>query len=112
MSAYEEYRKGVEKYIADNRSTIEETKRQANDTIFPQNILWAKEVCDELKTDDAKTLHIEDEFYFTEKLVNRLMLFAFLKGRRDIDIRSHKKGWNDCRKDIASKLGFEEDDEY
>ena len=111
MSAYEEYRKGVEKYIADNRATIEETKRQASDTIFPQHILWAKEVCDELKTDEAKTLRIEEEFYFTEKLANRLMLYAFLKGQRDIDIRSHKRGWNECRKDVAQKLGYADDDE-
>lgn len=110
MSAYEDYRKSVEKYILDNRATIEETKRQANDTIFPQHILWAKEVCGELETGDAKTLRIKDEFYFTEALVNRLMLYAFLKGQRDIDMRSHRRGWSDCRKDVALKLGYAEDD--
>ena len=109
MSAYEEYRKGVEKYIADNHATIEETKKQAR--IFPQHILWAKNVCDELETDDAETLRIEGGFYFTEKLVNRLMLYAFLKGQRDIDMRSHKRGWNECRKDVAQKLGYADDNE-
>jgi hypothetical protein len=106
MSVYDEYRKGVEKYISDNRETIEKTKRQANETIFPQHVLWAKEVCGELETEDAKTVWIDGEFYFTEKLVNRLMLYAFLKGERNIDIKSHKRGWEDCRKDIAGKLEF------
>lgn len=109
MSAYEEYKKGVKKYISDNRATIEETKKQASENIFPQHILWAKEVCDELKTEEAKTLWIEDEFCFTEQLVNRLMLYAFLKGQRDIDFRSHKLGWDECRKDIAQKLGYVDD---
>ena len=58
----------------------------------------------------AKTLVINEEFYFTEKLVNKLMLFAFLKGRRDVNEKSYEKGWEDCRKDVANKLGFLNDE--
>jgi hypothetical protein len=110
-SPYDEYREQVEKYLADNKATLEETKKQANNTIFPQHILWAKEACDELRTEEAKTLTIEGTFYFTEKLVNRLMLYAFLKGQRDIDKRSHEKGWNDYRQNIADLLGFQTEEE-
>lgn len=111
MSAYKEYRKEVEKYISDNASVIKETKKQAEGTIFPQHIFWAKKVCKELETDEAKTVSIDDKFYFTEKLVNRLMLYAFLKGQHDIDMKSYKRGWNDCRKDVEQKLGYTSYDE-
>lgn len=111
MTPYEQFRKQAEEYVKENRPTIEETKRLANDHIFPQHILWAKEVCDELKTDEATTLRIEDNFYFTEKLVNRLMLYAYLKGQKHIDTKSFQKGWNACRKDIAQKLDFYEDED-
>jgi len=109
MSPYEDYLKGKKKYANDNSGIIKVTNKSDKETIFPQHILWAKTVSKELETDEAKTLTIEKEFYFTEKLVNKLMLFAYLKGRSDIDEESFKIGWDDCRIDIANKLGFTEE---
>ncbi len=108
MTPYEEYKKGVEIYIADNKNAISETINQASKSLFPQHVLWAKTVCSELETETAKTLTIDQKFYFTEELVNRLMLYAYIKGEENIDINSYKRGWDDCRKDIANKLCFEE----
>lgn len=111
MTPYEEYREKAKQYVADNRSAIDETIQMASQSIFPQHILWMKEVCDELKTEEAKTALIEGKFYFTEQLVNRLMLYAFLKGEKRSNSISYKKGWSDCRKDIANKLDFIEDED-
>lgn len=106
MSAYKEYLKGVKKYADDNKGVISQVNKSDSELIFPQHILWAKTVCEYLETDKAKTLRIKDGFYFTEQLVNKLMLFAFLKGRNDVEEKSYENGWHDCEADIANKLGF------
>jgi hypothetical protein len=92
MTPYEEYLESCKKYANDNRSIIEDTKRKASDIIFPQNILM------------AKTVIKDGNFYFTEKLVNRLMLFAYLKGSRAVDEDSYKMGWNDSKEEMTNKI--------
>lgn len=106
--SYDDYLKAVKEYAEDNASVISEVNKADKEPIFPQHILWAKTVSEHLENDEAKTLRIDEEFYFTEKLVNKLMLFAFLKGRNDVDEKSYKKGWDDCMDDIAEKLGWKE----
>jgi hypothetical protein len=106
MSNYDEYLKGQIIYAEKNKDVINEVNKSDKDIIFPQHILWAKTVCKQLENDKAKTLTINDEYYFTERLVNKLMLFAYLKGAKDIDETSFKKGWEDCLQDVANKLGL------
>ena len=109
MSAYDEYLKMTKKYSEDNLDIIEETNRSDKESIFPQHILMAKTVSKHLEDDEAKTLRIDENFYFTENLVNKLMLFAFLKGRKDIDELSYRRGWKDCRDAVAKTLNFSDD---
>lgn len=103
---YSWYLKNCKEYAESNKEIIKECKKE-----IPQHILWAKTISDDFKDDvngcGYKT--IDDKFYFTEKMVNRLMYFAYLKGTRAIDEKSYKKGWDDCIKDVGSKLGFDID---
>ena len=107
MTAYETYLKDIKEYVIQNDEVIEECKKE-----IPQHILWSKNVCDALedKKENAVTKEIDDEFYFTEILVNRLMYFSYLKGAKDINEKSFQKGWDSCRDDVAKKLDFDFDE--
>jgi hypothetical protein len=107
--SYDAYMAGIKKYVEDNKPLIDQVNKEAKEIIFPQHILWYKNVYKELvdELNNAKTTTIDGEFYFTEKLVNKLMLFAWHKGQHNIEEMSYKRGWNDRMKDIANLLGLE-----
>ena len=100
------YMDEVKKYVEDNKPLIDQVNKEAKGIIFPQHILWYKNVYKELvdELNNAKTTTIDGEFYFTEKLVNKLMLFAWHQGRHCIEESSYKRGWDNCRKTIADSL--------
>ena len=98
---YSWYLNQCKEYAENNKDAIKECKKEV-----PQHILWAKTVSDELKDEanDCGYKTIDDKFYLTEKMVNRLMYFAYLKGSKSFDEKSYKKGWSDCIEDVAKKL--------
>lgn len=106
MKAYEDYLAKCKEYAENNEEIIKLVNFSDKEIIFPQHILLMKTVSKYLENDKAKTVKIEDEFYFTEYLVNKLMLFAYIKGSRNIEETSFKKGWDACREDVAKKLDF------
>ena len=100
---YSWYLKQCKEYADNNKEVIKEAKKEV-----PQHILLAKTVSDEFK-DEANGIGyktIDDQFYFTGKMVNRLMYFAYLKGSRAMNEKSYEKGWDDCTVDVAKKLGL------
>jgi len=100
MKYYEEYLEGKKKYAEENKKTIEKAK---TDNI-PQAILWQKTVSDHLEDDKAKCVTIDGNFYFTEKLVNRLMYYSYLRGRCDIEKKSYDRGFSDCLEKMREKI--------
>lgn len=101
MSAYEEYAAAVLKFVASKEKEI----AFVNANEVPQHILWSKSICGALEDSEAYTKRIDDKFYFTELLVNKLMHFAYLAGTKEIDMQSHRKGWDDCWAETMKKLG-------
>ena len=63
-------------------------------------------ISEKLEDENAKFLKIEEKYYFTELLVNKLMHYAYLKGSRSVNEDSLKKGWDACMEDVAKKLGL------
>ena len=103
--SYEDYLKKQKEYVESKAADI----AKVNKDKMPQGILWNKMVCSKLEDDKAYSKTIEDNYYFTELLVNKLMYFAYLQGSKAFEENSYQKGWQDCRRDVAEKLGFEED---
>lgn len=100
---------GYELYLRGRKEHIEKYKdviSKVNNSSVPQNILWIKSVCREIENDEAKCETINDEFYFTEKLVNKLMYLSYLIGVNDgRDVAgSFDDGWNAHREHIMSLL--------
>lgn len=52
----------------------------------------------------------EDKFFFTERMVNQLMQFAYNMGAKSIDKKSYDVGYGRARADVLSFLGAEEED--
>ena len=73
-------------------------------TEVPQHILATKSIADELVKGDEGYVRNEVGFFFTEKLVNRLMHLAYLHGRDDIDERSFEAGKNKAIELMQRKL--------
>ena len=104
MSHYDEFLAARIQYAEDNRHLIDRVNK-TSDIAFPQHILMAKELCKELETCRAVTGRLTTgQFGFSERLVNKLMLLAFLKGREDIDSTSFKQGWDACMEDVLLRL--------
>lgn len=81
-------------YLEKSKNLIKQVNKEASGSIFPQNILVYKMACDALesKEENATTVTIDGKFYFTEGMVNRLMLLAWHEGRRGVEERSYIAG--------------------
>lgn len=98
-------------YANKNEALIKQVLEDAKNTVFPQHILEMKNgTTDALKEydEDANYLRIDGKFYFTERLVNILMLFSYEKGKRYTDNVSYTRGWEDCKNEICKHLDIEE----
>ena len=102
--SYDDYMKAQARYVSDNAMPIKLVNASKE---TPQNILMMKGLYKEFESDDAKCNTINDQFYFTEKMVNRLMHFAYLKGCNALDVKSYEEGWKSCYNDVLKKLGAE-----
>jgi hypothetical protein len=92
------------------KDQVEWVLRESKQSIFDQRILAMKTLSSKLEDDEAFTFRKEDAFGFNEILVNRLMLLAFLIGRRDIDKTSYDKGYEAAWADVRKRLGIEEEE--
>ena len=94
MSAFERLEKMKADYLEKSKDLIARVNEDAKDLVFPQNILVYKMACDAVssKEDGSVCETINGKFYFTETLVNRLMLLAYYEGTRAIDERSREVG--------------------
>jgi hypothetical protein len=99
MRSYEEYLKIKEDYSKRTEDDIENCKN----TEVPQHILLSKTVSDLLE-EEGDYISANETFYFRERLVNKLMYFAFLQGQRQFEARSYNEGWSDCIKDIKEYI--------
>lgn len=99
--SYNEYLKMRKQFQDNNKRLIEHINHSTN---IPQNVLLQKEVAELLETDEATFKKIDDKFYFTEKLVNKLMWFSYLKGCEQFVESSYQKGWDDCLDDVKERL--------
>ncbi len=104
--SYSEYVNSCKNFAESNQDLIDIVNKSKE---TPQSVLWQKTVSNKLENETAKCLRIDGEFYFTEKLVNKLMHFAFLKGQKGFDERSFESGWAKCRKEMLSALGVTEE---
>ena len=103
-----------ERYLKNKANMAEKCKDNIlliNKGDIPQHILWEKSVSDKLGDEDAKCVKIEDKFYFTEALVNKLMYLSSLRASMDVNKDSFEKGWTACMQDVLNKLGVEEREE-
>jgi hypothetical protein len=98
--SYDTYQEMKREYHLNNKHLIEIVNKDT-----PQNILMAKTVWCKLEDDKAKATTLNNEFGFTERLVNKLMHFAYLKGSSDIEQRSYDRGYEQARQDILEKIG-------
>ncbi len=108
MTSYEEYIKLKKNYISSKSLDIQIVN---NTKDIPQEILWQKEVVDCLTVNESCYKTLDGVFYFSEKLVNKLMYFSFLQGSNDINERSFRKGWRAAQEeitDIISDLNMKE----
>ena len=113
-SGYEWYLKLKKNYAIESADLIKEVNESTN---TPQNILLAKTVANLLSPNGDGYMRNADDFFFTESLVNKLMHFAYLHGKKQIFETSFNQGWNDCLSDIrksfmpvAEKLDFVHND--
>lgn len=106
-SAYDSYVKAKSEYALRYDDLIAFVN-SAKET--PQHLLMAKTVSNKLENDDAKCLRKDGEFYFTEALVNKLMHFAYLQGKKGFEERSFAAGYAAYRKEVATLLDLS--DEY
>lgn len=92
--SYERIKQIEENYLTQSKDLIARVNKEAKDIVFPQNILVYKMATDAVSSaeDGAVCERINDKFYFTETLVNRLMLLAYYEGARAIDERSREVG--------------------
>lgn len=107
---YDWYLEQKRKAIENTKHAVEEVNKEDSKTVFPQYILSWKMACSELETEEAKCVTIDGKFYFTEKLVNKLMLLSSLMSTRMINEDSYNKGWQDCWENTLKKLGIDPDD--
>jgi hypothetical protein len=71
---------------------------------IPQYILATKEIADDLVKGDEGYLRTEVGFFFTEKLVNRLMYLSYLYGKDEIDEKSFNLGREKAIEIMKEKL--------
>lgn len=100
MSAYDNYLKSKLEYTASKQKEIE----HVNKTEIPEYVLWQKTVADQLINEGAKYKTINDKFYFTELLVNKLMYFSYLMGSKAINQVSFEEGWRAHRENVLRRL--------
>lgn len=99
-SGYEWLLKNKKKMVEANKDLIKEVNNSEN---TPQEILWLKELSDELEDDTCKFEEIEGKYYFNEKLVNKLLHLTYLKlSKRGAD--NYQNGWDDCKSDILNRI--------
>jgi len=98
--AYDRYLAHCKGYAMDNKKSIEAAKTGNT----PQDVLWAKTVSKHLEdeNDEAAFKKVGDEYYFTEKLANRLMHYAWLQGAKGIKEKSYSQGWADAMSRIST----------
>lgn len=105
MSWYDEHRKRVEA----------EAKNLPNLKEIGQNILMLKAVAIEKLEKDNKegcfTFKAGEKFGFSEILVNHLMQYAYVAGRRDIDKKSYDTGRDVMRKEMLDLLDAKDIDD-
>lgn len=113
MDNYEKHNKRKEKYLEDNADLI----GKVIDRETPQEILWEKCASDafenakegrfmkrvSLENENGET---EEKFVFSEKMANKLMHFAFLKGKLEGAEEGKKEGYEDCMDEVAESLGL------
>ena len=104
--SYELLKEMERKYLESSADLIARVNKEAKDTVFPQNILVYKMATDAVSNaeDDSVCKRIDDRFYFTEKLVNRLMLLAYYEGTRAIEDNSYRKGVADANAKTAEAV--------
>lgn len=109
-TGYDWYLEEQRKAVENTKRVVEEVNKEANKTVFPQYILSWKMAYSGLETEEAKCVTIDGKFYFTEKLVNKLMLLSSLMSTRMINEDSYNKGWQDCWENTLKKLDVYPDD--
>lgn len=101
--SYEMVQEMKARYLEKSADLILAVQKASKEIVFPQNILVYKMASSALENadDDAVCKRIEDNYYFTEKLVNRLMYLAYLEGKREIDPRSFEAGASSAKAKFA-----------
>lgn len=101
ISTYEGLLAAYKRHAEANEPVIRAVK--AAGAIDLQPVLWIKGAMSShfegLENGESRTFRAKEvdgeTFGFTETLVNRLMLAAYLMGAKSVDERSYRKGWED-----------------
>jgi hypothetical protein len=102
--SYEAYQQLKKDHAERNADLISKVKRDE----VPQNILMAKTVSNILDDGEKCTTGNNLEFGFTERMVNKLMHYAFLLGATGVDERSFERGYEKAREEMAKFLGCDD----
>ena len=97
MKWLEEIKKSQRKHHAERIKTVLSTD-------VPQHILATKEIAEDLSSGTDGYVRNEMGFFFTERLVNRLMYLSYLHGCAEIDEKSFNKGRNAAIEMMREKL--------
>lgn len=96
-----------EEYRDKNKELIDEVNEYENSVIYPKETLIIKSIYEDFESKTAKTATINKESYYSEHLVNKLILFAYLKGQKDDRKKQEEtfqNGWECCKNHILYKL--------
>ena len=107
--SYDEFKKNVDLYSSNNAKNIEAVKKSKE---TPQNVLMMKTTSKLFEDGEkcvAKTM--QNEFGFSEALVNKLMHFAYLQGTKAIDEKSFALGYEKARKEILDFMGVSQEND-